>query len=187
VHPLGTEAVTNIVGRADLLAAFGVLATFYAHLAAADAAGARRWMWMSLSVTAMTLAVFSKESAIAGVAVIILYDVFGRQKPFRLADSGRRWAILALPVVAFLYQRSIVLEGLRGEIPYVDNPIPEADFWTGRITAIGVMGRYLALLFWPAHLSADYSFSQVPLASGTLTDWLAWIPVAAVQKSRLAG
>ena len=25
VHPLGTEAVTNIVGRADLLAAFGVL------------------------------------------------------------------------------------------------------------------------------------------------------------------
>jgi hypothetical protein len=28
VHSLSTEAVTNIVGRADLLAAFGVLAGF---------------------------------------------------------------------------------------------------------------------------------------------------------------
>jgi tetratricopeptide (TPR) repeat protein len=186
VHPLGTEAVTNIVGRADLLAAFGVLASFYAYLAAGDAGGARRWVWMAVSVTAMTVAVFSKESAIAGLGLVVLYDLVCSPKPFRLADSGRRWVILALPVAAFLYQRSVVLAGSRIEIPYVDNPIAGAGFWTGRITAIGVMGRYLALLLWPAHLSADYSFSQIPLASGTLTEWLALIAVAAVTVAALA-
>lgn len=185
VHPLGTEAVTNIVGRADLLAACGVLASFYAYLAAGDAGGGRRWVWMALSVTAMTVAVFSKESAIAGLGVIVLYDLFCRHKPFRLWESARGWAILALPVVAFLYQRSTVLAGSRTEIPYVDNPVVGAGFWTGRITALGVMGRYLALLLWPAHLSADYSFSQIPLASGNFTDWLAWIAVAAVTVAAL--
>src|SRR5262249_48693052 len=47
-------------------------------------------------------------------------------------------------------------------------------------TAISVMGRYLALLLWPVHLSADYSFSQIPFASGSSTDWAGWIAVAAV-------
>jgi protein O-mannosyl-transferase len=185
VHPLGTEAVTNIVGRADLLAAFGVLASFHTYLAAGEVGGAGRWAWMALSVMAMIVAVFSKESAIAGLGVIVLYDVLCGQKRFRVAESGRRWAILALPAVAFLYQRSVVLAGSRIEIPYVDNPIAGAGFWTGSITAIVVMGRYLALLLWPARLSADYSFSQIPLASGNLTDWLAWIVVAGVTAATL--
>lgn len=185
VHPLGTEAVTNIVGRADLLAAFGVLASFYAYLEAGDTGGSRRWMWMAVSVTAMTIAAFSKESAVAGLGVIVLYDLFFRDESFRLERAVRRWVILALPVAAFLYQRSVALGGSQVEIPYVDNPIAGAGFWSGRVTAIGVMGRYLALLFWPAHLSADYSFSQIPLASGSLVDWLTWIAVAAVAVTAL--
>ncbi|OLD12616.1 MAG: hypothetical protein AUJ01_16030 [Acidobacteria bacterium 13_1_40CM_3_65_5] len=42
VHPLSTEAVTNIVGRADLLAAFGGLAGFLSYLHARESAGSRR-------------------------------------------------------------------------------------------------------------------------------------------------
>ena len=30
---------------------------------------------------------------------------------------------------------------------------------------------------WPARLSADYSFSQIPLASGSRSDWLAWLAI----------
>ena len=41
VHPLGTEAVTNIVGRADLLAAFGVLLSFLRPSRRAGCAGPR--------------------------------------------------------------------------------------------------------------------------------------------------
>ena len=40
LHPLLTESVTNIVGRADLLAAFGVLAGFC--VTCADSRGRRK-------------------------------------------------------------------------------------------------------------------------------------------------
>jgi len=177
VHPLGTEAVTNIVGRADLLAAFGVLLSFYSHLRARDANGWAQWSWTALSLGAMTVGVFSKESAIAGVAVIVLYDLW-RVPRSPLARMVRDWAIIAVPAVLFLYLRSVALAGTSGEYPYVDNPIAGAGFWTGRLTALSVMGRYLALLIWPTRLSADYSFSQIPLASGTGIDWIAWTVVA---------
>lgn len=176
VHPLGTEAVTNIVGRADLLAAFGVLLSFDAHLAAQDVQGRARWSWTALSLAAMTVAVFSKESAIAGIGVIVLYDLL-RQRSLQPASMVRDWIILALPAVVFLFQRSAVLAGTAAEFPYVDNPIAGAGFWRGRLTALSVMGRYLALLVWPARLSADYSFSQIPIASGSWSDWLAWLAI----------
>jgi tetratricopeptide (TPR) repeat protein len=186
VHPLSTEAVTNIVGRADLLAAFGVLAAFSAHLEATDARGTRRWSWMAVSLAAMTVAVFSKESAVAGVGIIVLYDVLWPEKPFRTADVVLGWIIITLPVAVFLYQRAAVLGGSSVEVPYVDNPIAGAAFWTGRLTALSVMGRYIALLLWPAHLSADYSFSQIPLAHGSVSDWLAWIVIVALAIVALA-
>ena len=48
------------------------------------------------------------------------------------------------------------------------------------------MGRYLALLLWPAHLSADYSFSQIPLANGSVSDWLAWMAIVTLAIVTLA-
>jgi hypothetical protein len=34
------------------------------------------------------------------------------------------------------------------------------------------MARYLLLIVWPMRLSADYSYAQIPLASGQL--WIGW-------------
>ena len=42
-----TESVTNIVGRADLLAAFGVLAALMCHIKAASAAGQQKLGWFA--------------------------------------------------------------------------------------------------------------------------------------------
>ena len=47
VHPLSTEAVTNIVGRADLLAALAVLGGFLLYLKSRDANGVRRAAWLA--------------------------------------------------------------------------------------------------------------------------------------------
>jgi hypothetical protein len=186
VHPLGTEAVTNIVGRADLLAAFGVLMSFYAYLKARDRIGTERWVWAAISLAAMTLGVFSKESAVAGVGVIVLYDLLWREKSTSRTAMVGHWILVALPVALFLFQRTLVLGAASPEFPYVDNPIAGASFWTGRLTALSVMGRYLGLLLWPARLSADYSFSAIPLASGNLTDWVAWSALAVMAVMALA-
>jgi tetratricopeptide (TPR) repeat protein len=178
VHPVLTESVTNIVGRADLLAGMAVLGGFLMYLKSAEATGKRRLGWLAGLAAATALGVFSKESAVVLPGVILLYE---------LAMSRRLRAMLwgcaatILPIGAMLWQRSLVLAASpAAEFPFVDNPIAGADFWTGRLTAIQVLARYLWLTVWPVKLSADYSYSAIPLAHGSLQDWIAWIAVAAI-------
>jgi tetratricopeptide (TPR) repeat protein len=79
-----------------------------------------------------------------------------------------------------LYQRSAVLAASApAEFPLTDNPIVGADWWTGRLTAIKVMSRYLWLAIWPAKLSVDYSYNQIPLAHGAAGDWFSFFVVLA--------
>ena len=67
---------------------------------------------------------------------------------------------IALPVVVMWQQRTAVLSAAApAEFPFVDNPIVGAGFPRGP-------------------LSADYSYAQIPLASGRAGDWMAWIAVA---------
>ena len=177
VHPVLTESVTNVVGRADLLGAAGVLGGVLLYLKSVEAEGWRRAAWLAGLALVTCASVFSKESAVILPAAIVLYEVAFR--------AGGRWgraqlegllAILA-PVALMLWQRSRVLAGtLPMEIPFTDNPIAGADFITGRLTALEVIARYFGLMAWPAHLSADYSWSQIPLAR----DWVAGIAVLAI-------
>jgi protein O-mannosyl-transferase len=82
--------------------------------------------------------------------------------------------LCAAPLAWWAWQRAVVLgASAAAEFPFTDNPIVGATFWQGRLTAIQVMWRYMALMAWPAHLSNDYSYAQVPLANGTAIDWLA--------------
>jgi tetratricopeptide (TPR) repeat protein len=174
VHPVLTESVSNIVGRADLLAAAAVLGGFLLYLKSVDSAGWHRLAYVAALAAVTAIGVFSKESAVVLPGVIVLYELAFRK--------GRTWGrahaigLLAtlVPVALMLYQRSQVLAGtLPMEIPFTDNPIAGADFWSGRLTALKVIARYFGLIVWPAILSADYSWAQIPLANGSLRDWIA--------------
>jgi len=125
--------------------------------------------------------VFSKESAVVLPGVIVLYEVAFHSSETR---ARRRSMLLGcaatiLPIGAMLLQRALVLAASSSaEFPFVDNPIVGASFWVGRLTAIKVLARYLWLAIWPVKLSADYSYSEIPLAHGSVADWAAWIVVA---------
>jgi hypothetical protein len=181
VHPLLTESVTNIIGRADLLAALAVLSGFLMYLQSVETTGWRRTGWLAGLAAATAAGVFSKESAVVLPGVLVLYELAWwkeRGRPHALL-----WGLLAtlLPLAAMLWQRAAVLAASPPpELPFVDNPIAGADFWTGRLTAITVLARYLWLAIWPAKLSSDYSYSEIPLARGSLEDWIAWMAIAAV-------
>jgi tetratricopeptide (TPR) repeat protein len=168
VHPLLTESVTNIVGRADLLAAFGVLAGLLCYVKSASAAGWRKLFWVAAMVVAQAVGLFSKENAAVLPAIMLLYDLTWRR---RAAWRGRAlaYSALVLPFAAFFY--------LRGALPmhiparFLENPLMSAGFWTARLTAIKVIGQYLWLFIWPARLSADYSYNAVPLFGWHLAEW----------------
>jgi tetratricopeptide (TPR) repeat protein len=69
------------------------------------------------------------------------------------------------------------------DISPVDNPIVEAPFLAGRLTAIGVLVREAALLVWPATLSIDYSYRQIPIVAfppATAGDWIALLGLPAI-------
>lgn len=180
VHPVLTESVTNMVGRADLLAGAATLGGLLIYLKSAEANGLRRAAWLTGLAVSTAIGVFSKESAAAIIAIVALYEI-------TWWNRGRLWALLqaylamAPGVLALLWARSRALaQSAPVQFPFVDNPIAWVDFRTGRLTALKVLGKYLGLLIWPAHLSADYSYNQIPLATGSLSDWIAWILVAAV-------
>ena len=162
LHPLLTESVTNIVGRADLLAGFGVLAGLLCYARTASAAGRRRLMWLAGMTAAQAVGLFSKESAVVLPGLMLLYDLTSFR---RMAWRARApaYAALALPLAAFFYLRGQA--HLQMSVPFADNLLVSAGFWTARLTAVKVIGSFLALFLWPARLSADYSYNAVPVFS----------------------
>jgi protein O-mannosyl-transferase len=180
VHPVLTESVTNIIGRADLLAAFGVLGALWMYRISRESTGARRIASLIGVTLAAAIGIFSKESAIAILGVIVLWEIAWWKGRNLLRGAAYGFFAAALPIILFLIQRTLVLA--RSTVPvflYVDNPLLGGGFFTARLTALKVLAKYLGTFVWPAKLSWNYYYSEIPLAPGTLQDWIAWIVIAA--------
>jgi hypothetical protein len=188
LHPVLTESVTNVAGRADLLAAFGILAGLLCYARSFAAVGWRRAGWLAALAAAAAIGVFSKESGVVLVAAMAVYDLaFAPKTGWRARVAG--YLAAALPVAVFLAMRSRALAGVSSlVISFCDNPLLDAGFWTARLTAVKVLGEYLRLLVWPGRLSADYSYNQVPLFGWRLSSWedgktilalAVWVAIAA--------
>jgi tetratricopeptide (TPR) repeat protein len=178
IHPVLTESVTNIVGRADLLAGVAVLGGFLMYLKFAETSGFRRIAWFAGLLALTAIGVFSKESAVTIVAPIMLYESLWWRNRGRALLLGCI-AVLA-PIAAMLYFRWRALATDPAvDFPFTDNPLVLAGFWQSKLTALKVMAHYLGLALWPMRLSADYSYNQIPLATGTPRDWSCWLIVGA--------
>ncbi len=170
LHPVNTESVTNIIGRADLLATLSVLLGGWCYLRASDSHGARKAMWLAgLGINALW-GVFAKESAVMICAFLPLYDWLWRWPALPERSETKGQLVLGyLALVPALAAMWIVRSRLSLASPvfaqvFVDNPIIGASGWLqAKMTAIKVLGRYLALLLYPATLSSDYSYNQIPL------------------------
>jgi tetratricopeptide (TPR) repeat protein len=159
VHPLHTEAVANIVGRAELLAAVCVLAAWLLHTKAIDSATAGAGTgWSAASGFCYLLGLLSKENAILAPLLFLLDD--------RLR-GGRR----VRPYVAYgaalaigLVLRTMALGGLRGaeNIAFIDNPPAFYGVGVRLATAAWVQVKYAWLFVWPSKLSSDYSYDAIP-------------------------
>ncbi len=184
LHPIQTESVTNIVGRADLLAAFGVLAALLCHRRALRASGRRKAVWVAAVALAVAAGMFSKENTAVTIAVLVVYDfTFERVATWRSRIPGYLAAVI--PCLVFLLCRARVLANSPLlETAYPDNPLLGAGFWTARLTAVKVVGKYFLLWLWPGKLSYDYSYNQIPLSPWN--DWRAILALAACIAAAIA-
>jgi protein O-mannosyl-transferase len=166
VHPIHTEAVSGIVGRAELLAALGVLGMLLAFARALDSAGWRHGLWSALSLAAFAGGVLAKESAVTGLGLLAVLQ-WWIDRPATLRHQAVRLAPYAAVVMAYVVLRYAVVGALALPEPPnpLDNPLVNADAWTRLRTAVIVLRDYVGLLTVPLHLSADYSFNQVAAAT----------------------
>jgi len=165
VHPVNSEAVTNIAALADLMAATGVLAGLLLHVKFHQDSGWRRYAALAGLVLCSAFGFLSKENAIVLPAAMLLYDLlFGLHFLRKIRAISPYVAVLA-PIVAIIAWRHRMLPGLVDTVVVVDNPLAAASFWKARLTAVEVLWRYMGLFAWPQNLSWDYSYNQIPLAS----------------------
>jgi len=158
------------------------------------AGGWSKMLPLTILMLTTTVSVFCKESGVVVFGVIMLYDFLyrlRRNQPNWFVNlvsnfSGfalRGYVVLLAPILTMFYVRSQIFGQLRPpELPWVDNPLamPSVGFWTARITAIKVIGRYFWLLLWPQQLSCDYSYNQIPIVNWHFNTWEDWKAVVAL-------
>jgi hypothetical protein len=179
VHPVGTDSVANIAGRADLLAAGGLLGGLLVYDAWTRQPQPRWPLYAALAALA-AWAVFSKETGAMLLPAMLLWDLargFGGRDGMR--RRGSAYLSVAGVLAAYLWIRLQVFATLPWPVePFVDNPLRGASFWVARWTAIKVIGMELWLLVWPVRLAADRAFGEIPLSG--FADPRPWIALGVI-------
>jgi Tfp pilus assembly protein PilF len=161
VHPLHTEAVASIVGRSELLAAGFLIAAWILHL----------YDWEIPALISFVLALLSKESAAVFLPLVLVGDYArGKWKP---NPRYVRIAGITLLYVGALWKIQGGRFGQAG-INVVDNPLVTISTGWRIMNALRVAWKYVGLHFYPATLSSDYSFNQIPV----YMDWRHTLPAA---------
>lgn len=172
LHPIHTEVVANIKGREDLLVLLFFLLTLDLLFRGEWKAGKSRYL---LALFTFALALLSKETAVAYLPLIgLALWVFSRE-PLRRVIL--RWLPFAALTALFLLVRFRITAAVQPIQPDILNdPYLLAPPGGKYATILLVLGRYLLLLFWPAVMSHDYSYDQIPL-TGFGNPWV-WVSVA---------
>lgn len=170
-HPIHTEAVASIVGRAELLAFFWGLLAILLFLENR----------LFLSAGSFFLAILSKEIALGLLPVIFLIDWFWQGVRFKLVVKKIVWYLV--PVGAYLLLRYFALGAniFSNTITnYVENPLKFLS-WPERLaSAFKVLALYLSKLIWPVKLSADYSYNAIGLVKNIFVSLPALLGLAAL-------
>jgi protein O-mannosyl-transferase len=151
LHPVHVEAIAGVVGRAELLAAVGLLGAVVS---------ARRGWWPA-AVACAAMAMFSKEhGVVAGVVVFI--DDWLRPPGARRYPVGFYVALGAVTVGFLAIWVKI------GGAAAADVAPPFFGAGTGERLALALpaIARAGQLLVWPTGLSADYGPQVIPVRPG---------------------
>lgn len=166
VHPVHTEAVSNVVGRAELLAALLVLSALLATLRARATTGGAARGWEAMALIAFAASLLAKESAFTaiGLVAVVVWWTDPARSPARTARAVFPFALVG---AAYLVLRVVMIGSLGLPTPpaLLDNPLAHVGTARRIATAMVVLLDYGALLLLPLHLGADYSYDAVPMVA----------------------
>lgn len=191
LHAVHTEAVSQIIGRAELIATLAALGAAVLHVeafppapdhAARSRPTAHRLLCAVGACALLFLGLLGKESAIGMLGIVAATDALAVVRRHRgtLAGESRRWWTAArdvararwpawlgycAAVAAFLAARFLILGTASPvpEVPFVDNPMVGVPPLLRPLASLLLFGKAATLLVLPVHLSADYGFAQLPV------------------------
>ena len=192
VHPVHVEAVANLVGRAELMAAVFLLAAVLLgrEVRRRRRAGIATWPAELALVAAVAAGLLCKEHAAVAVALLALDDVASRGRLPRALPWRDYAAVAAITAVWFLLRRPVDAGASFAMVAPTFFHLGAA----GRIsTMLPVVFVVVRLMAWPFQLSSDYTPEVVPrlehltpLGGGAalLLLALAWLAVASWRRHR---
>ena len=154
IHPIHTEAVAGIVGRAEIMAFIFGMTMLILH---------RHRQPLYLCAPVYLLAIWSKESAVTFFPLAIAMDILFRH-PHKPRATGAYMVYAAVAGFWFVL-RLIALEDITLPVPFIDNPIVGVSLYQRLLTVAGTQLEYLRLHVFPVPLSSDYSYNQIPIIS----------------------
>ena len=159
IHPIHTEAVAGIVGRAEILAALFILTSMVCY---------HQWRqkgeikWLVLMLVSTLAAITSKEHGFLMIAIMALQETYYyfTTKTFSWSER-KKW--IAFGSVAIL---SLGMWMVRSSIT---GPTASHELWANvgsadrMATSVRTSAEYIGLHLWPFPLSADYWIDEVPI------------------------
>lgn len=174
VHPVHTEAVSGVVGRAEALAGVLMLLGVLAYARAVHTPHSTQRAWFYGAVALVLGATFAKESGLTAFGVLVLLDLcrsaahgesllaFLRRAPRH--EFARRTATLVAFALAYMvFRKHICVNYTLLNNRRLENPIAFSRGATKLLSNMYLHAYYGLLLVWPYSLSFDYSFDCIPL------------------------
>lgn len=164
VHPVHVEAVSNVVGQAELLAAVGLLGAVLAARRYRHAETPRqRRAWLAACVGLVAAGLLSKEHAAVAIAVLAVDQALD-PLPARRPATGLYLAVAGLTLAWFVAWRAVAGGTIESGTTSAFFGLAPPQRW---FTMLGAQLHVVRLLAWPLDLRPDYS----PLSTITQEHW----------------
>ncbi|XP_026727390.1 transmembrane and TPR repeat-containing protein 4-like [Trichoplusia ni] len=185
VHPVHVEAVSGVVGRADLLAAITFFLAFLFYKKSMTS-HTYKYIYLFFTVLLSGISMLCKENGITVLGFCLAYEVIFKFRIWKRdpkvtktflniklhlsMDSVIRISIITVAIIGLLYGRWLVMAGTKPEFKPIDNPAAFADsLFTKVATYNYVYFLNLLLFIWPKWLCYDWSMGCIQLVQN-LTD-----------------
>lgn len=155
LHPVHVEAVAWVSAMMDLEMTFFFLLTFWWFLRIEDGAGRQRWFAWTAMIGSYVLALLSKEPAMTLAPLATVYEHWYRadRACTKWREKVFRYGPLWLACLGYTLVRVHIFGGFAHPSGYHQLTTLEVP-----LSALALLGGYLALLLWPVNLALLHLF-----------------------------
>ncbi|KAG9272126.1 transmembrane and TPR repeat-containing protein 3 [Astyanax mexicanus] len=188
VHPVHTEAVTGVVGRAELLSSIFLLAAFLAYTKSKGPDHAIVWTPIILTVFLVAVATLCKEQGITVIGICCVYEVFVAQGftlpmlfemvgqvvrgksgfPYAVLQTLLKLVVLVISTLLLVIVRVQVIQSQLPVFTRFDNPAAVSSTPARQLTFNYLLPVNGWLLLNPSELCCDWTMGTIPLVESVL-------------------